>query len=149
MKNALIVISLFCSFISHSQWTYETINNGFDDPYRIAYTKEMNGAILKLENVEGSVFFYIQGSYTCEDYPLVEVICVVGGENKKYTFYATTSEDKSVVFITDDLANSGMLTDFKNATSIKIRINETYCDTEIFSYNMLKSSSAYTFIINQ
>jgi len=149
MKNALIITCLFCSFFSHSQWTYETVNNGFDDPFRIAYTKEMNGAVLKLENVEGFVFFYLQGSYTCEDYPMVEVICVTGSSNNKYTFYGSTSEDKTVVFITDDLENSGMLTDFKNATSIKLRINETYCDTEIFSFNMSKSSSAYTFINNK
>jgi len=149
MKKIIALIFMSCSFSTFSQWTYETVNNGFDDPYRIAYTKEMNGAILKLENVEGSVFFYLQGSYTCEDYPMVEVICVVGTSNNKYTFYGSTSEDKTVVFITDDLENSGMLNDFKNATSIKLRINETYCDTEIFSFNMSKSSSAYTFINNK
>ncbi len=148
MIKKIIFTIFFMQFIftSLSQWTYETVNNGFDDPYRIAYTKEVDGAILKLENVDGKVFFYIQGSYTCEDYPLVEIICVVNGENKKYSFVSTTSEDRTVVFISDDLENSGMLADFKNASILKLRINETYCDSVIFNFNMYKSSSAFSFI---
>jgi hypothetical protein len=149
MKKVLILLSfVYFSLSSFAQWSYETVNNGFDDPYRIAYTKQVDGAILKLENVDGNIAFYIQGSYTCEDYPLVEIVCVVAGENKKYSFSAITSDDRTVVFITDDLENSGMLNDFKNATTLKIRINETYCDTSVFSFYMGKSSSAYTFINN-
>lgn len=148
MKKVLMLLSCVSfSLSAFSQWSYETVNNGFDDAYRIAYTKEVNGAILKLENV-GTVAFYLQGSYTCEEYPLVEVVCVVGGENRKYSFSGITSEDKKAVFITDDLEGSGMLNDFKNATILKVRINETYCDTSTFSFSMGKSSSAYTFINN-
>jgi hypothetical protein len=147
MKNFVaFIIFLFCRLSALSQWSYETVNNGFDDPYRIAYTREVDGAMLKLENVDGMVYFYIQGSYTCEDYPLVEIICVVGGENRKYSFVSTTSEDRTVVFISEDLENSGMLADFKNASLLKLRINETYCDSAIFSFNMSKSSSAFNFI---
>jgi hypothetical protein len=149
MKKTVVLLSFIsCSLSAFSQWTYETVNNGFDDPYRIAYTKEVNEAILKLENVDGDIYFYLQGSYTCEEYPFVEVICVVNGENRKYSFSGITSDDKKVVFITSDLENSGMLDDFKNATTLKLRINETYCDTFTFSFNMSKSSSAYTFINN-
>lgn len=149
MKKHLAPLT-FILFSSHSfsQWSYETVNNGFDDPYRIAYTKSMNGAILKLENVYGNVCFYIQGVYTCDENPFVEVVCVVGGENRKYSFATQTSENKEAVFLTDDLEGSGMLNDFKNASVLKLRINETYCETTIYSFNMSKSSSAFTFIKN-
>ena len=145
-KHLTLLTFILCSLKSFSQWSYETVNNGFDDPYRIAYSKSMNGAFLKLENVNGNVCFYLQGSYTCDDDPLVEVVCVVAGENRKYSFAGIISEDRKIVFITDDLESSGMLDDFKNATVLKIRINETYCVTNIYSFNMGKSSSAFTFI---
>ncbi len=150
MKNILLTIGFFLITLNlFSQWNYETVNNGFDDPYRIAYTNEVDGAFLKLENYNEQVIFYIEGSYTCDDYPIVEIICVVNGENKKYTFYSETSDNRECVFITFDLENSGLLSDFKNCTTMKIRINETYCDTETYSFNMYKSSSAYTFINNK
>ena len=33
-----------------AQWTYKVSNNGFDDPYKIAYTEVNNNAFLKMEN---------------------------------------------------------------------------------------------------
>lgn len=149
MKKLMLFLMLFLTTSLFSQWTYETVNNGFDEPYRIAYTSADNGAFLKLENFEGSIIFYIQNTYTCDDYPIVEMICVVNGENKKYTFYSETSQDRTSVFFTYDLENSGLLEDFKNCTTLKVRINESYCETEIYSFNMWKSSSAFTFMNNQ
>jgi hypothetical protein len=56
MKNIfLIIVSLFCVSNAYSQLSYQVVKNDFDDQYRIAYTSENNDAVLKLENVEGSM----------------------------------------------------------------------------------------------
>ena len=53
----MIIIALALSLNVSAQWTNKSVNNGFDDPYRICYTAENNGAILKLENIDGSIYF--------------------------------------------------------------------------------------------
>jgi hypothetical protein len=132
-----------------AQWTYEKINNGFDEPYNVAYTETDNGAFLKLENIDTSVVFFIKGGYYCDDNPKVDIVFVVNGVDKKYSFTGQKSTKNNVVFFTwtlDKLPN--LLAYFKDASSIKIRINESYCTTEIYNFNMSGSKAAYEFIKN-
>ena len=51
MKNLLVVVGLALSSTTNAQWITRTVDNGFDDPYRIAYTQSDN-MLLKLENVD-------------------------------------------------------------------------------------------------
>ena len=92
---------LFSVSIAYSQWTYERVDNGFDEPYRIAYTKANNDCILKLENVDGEIAFYIQGGYFCDEEPYVEMSFLVGSEYHKFYVYGTKNNDSKVVFIMD------------------------------------------------
>jgi len=148
MKKLFFTLAvLFSVSMAYSQWSFEKISNGFDDPYRIAYTSANNGAILKLENVDGSIFFYIQGSYFCDDYPSVDLVFVVNGVNVKYTIDGMKNDKNDVVFFTSDLVNHEMYDSFKKCSVLKVRVNESYCDTDTFSFNMTKSTSAVTFII--
>jgi len=150
MRKLIYIISmLFIANSSFSQWTTKSVNNGFDDPYKIAYTSQNNNAILKLENVDGSIFFYIQGGYYCDDVPSVDLIFVVNGENIKFSLDGLNNDKNDVVFFTGDLVNSEMYEPFKKCSMIKIRINETYCDSETYSFNMSKSTSALNYVINQ
>jgi hypothetical protein len=150
MKNLILLVILFSSINSaFSQWTFESVTNGFDDPYRIAYTTKNNNAILKLENVDGSIFFYIQGGYYCDDTPSVDIVFVVNGENIRYSITGVKSDNNNVVFFTGDLMNEEMVESFKKCSVVKIRINETYCTTETYSFNMSKSTSALTYILNK
>ena len=80
-KLILSLASMMVLSIGHSQWTYKTINNSFDDPYRIAYTAENNGAILKLEKVGDEVYFYITGEYYCDEDPIVDLVFIVNGKD--------------------------------------------------------------------
>ena len=75
----MIIIALALSLNVSAQWTNKSVNNGFDDPYRICYTAENNGAILKLENIDGSIYFYLQGGYTCDEDPVVDLSFLVNG----------------------------------------------------------------------
>jgi hypothetical protein len=147
MKNLFFTLAfLFSFFYANSQWSYENVDNGFDDSYRIAYTKANNGAILKLENVEGDIFFYIQGKYYCDEYPLVDLVFVVNGVNVKYSLEGFKSKDDSAIFFMSDLINSEILKSFQKCTVLKVRVNESYCSSETYSFNMSKSTSALNYM---
>lgn len=147
MKNLFFTLGfLFSIFYANSQWSYETVDNGFDDSYRIAYTSKNNGAVLKLENVEGNIFFYIQGGYYCDDYPSVDLVFVVNGVNVKYNIDGMINDKNNVIFFTADLINNEMLESFQKCTVLKVRVNESYCSSETYSFNMSKSTSALNYI---
>jgi hypothetical protein len=150
MKKLFFTLAvLFSVSMAYSQWSFEKVSNGFDDPYRIAYTSANNSAILKLENVDESIFFYIQGGYYCDDYPSVDLVFVINGENIKYNIEGMKNDKNDVVFFTTDLVNNEMFDSFKKCSVLKVRINETYCDTDTYSFNMSKSTSAVNFIIGK
>lgn len=147
MKKVILSLASFMVLsIGHSQWSYKTINNGFDDPYRVAYTAQNNGAILKLEKVGDEVSFYITGGYYCDENPIVNLVFVVDGKDDKFYSESHTSSDNETVFIMDNILTSNLLNPFKNCTSIRIRVNESYCDTKTYTFNMKGSTAALNFI---
>jgi hypothetical protein len=149
MKTLLMTMGLALSYTASAQWTYETVNNGLDAPYRIAYTAENNGSWLKLENVDGAISFYIAGGYTCEDYITVDVSFLVSGVYKKYTFNAVTSGDGDVVFFMDNLLTADCLADFKTCNIFKLRINDVTCGIDTFEFKMSGSTAALNFVTNK
>lgn len=148
MKSLLLLVGLVLSYTASAQWVSKNVDNGFDEPYHIAYT-ENRDAYLKLENVEGEIYVYIGGSYTCDDELTVDASFMVKGEYSKYTFRAVTSDDRKNVFFISNLLNENCLADFKACTSVKIRINDTACAKEIYDFNMSGSTAALKFVINQ
>lgn len=142
----LLLLFLLCNSIAHSQWTFKTIDNGFDDPYRICYTKENDGAMLKLENVNNNVVFYIQGNYTCEEAVIIDLSFLVNGEYNKYTFEGVASQDREVIFFTWDLMGSLAAEDFKDCSTLKVRVNDTVCGESIYTFNMSGSTLALKYI---
>ena len=149
MKILLLTIGLALCYTTTAQWTYKTIDNGFDAPYRIAYTAENDGSWLKLENLDGDISLYIAGGYTCEDDVSVDVSFIVNGVYKKYTYIGTTSEDKTAVFFMDNLLTADCLSDFKACSSVKIRINDTTCDIGIYEFKMSGSTAALNYIVKE
>lgn len=145
-KGLLSLTSIMLATLGYSQWKYERVNNGFDDPYRIAYTSPNNNAILKLEKVGDAVAFYITGTYYCEDEPIVDLVFIVNGEERKYYAEASTSDSRQTVFILDDILTSNVLESFKACSKLRVRVNESYCDTEVYSFNMSGSSAALNFV---
>lgn len=147
-KNILTLGALIIANLSMAQWTNKNVNNGFDEPYKICYTAENNGAILKLENVDGQIAFYLQGGYFCDDNPTVNISFLVNNVWIKYTTEATKGAQSNVLFLVDDMNISDAIVDFVKATSVKIRVNESYCSTGYYQFNMVGSTSAYKFIRN-
>ena len=146
MKTLLLILGLALSYTASAQWKYETVNNGLDEPYRIAYTADNDGSWLKLENVKGKICFYISGGYTCEDYLTVDMSFLVNGVYKKYIFNAVTSADGADVFIIDNILIEDCLADFKACTSLKLRVNDTSCGVYTFNFKMSGSTAALNFI---
>ena len=64
-KTINFVLALLTVGTLNAQWTYETINNSFDQPYKIAYTVLNNNGYAKLENVNGKIVFYLTENYSC------------------------------------------------------------------------------------
>ena len=146
-KLVLSVAVVLASMTAKAQWVYQKVDNGIDDPYKIAYTDNKGEATLKIENLDGELAFYITGSYFCEEFPKVDVVFVVNGENKKYQVTASKSSSSKTVYITFNLTNESYIEDFKNASSVKVRVNETYCTTDVFTFGMEKSKLAVEFML--
>lgn len=149
MKTILILCLLF-SFNINAQWVSKKIDNGFDSPYIIAYTNDNQHEFLKLENYNGTVLFYISNTYICDDVVKVDISFLVNGEYQKYISTCKTSTNNETVFIVEDMnSNLEFLANFKAATSIKIRIHDTLCDTEIYEFSMSGSTAALNAVIKQ
>lgn len=269
MNNKMTFLTLIVSNFFFGQWTYKTVKNDFDDPYKIAYSEINNGAILKLEAVEtekeispkliqdtflytyktiemiryydsvsnysvahknifsdeliiiydyeltnqnniediffkiyydgkngvvkGSdlklnnlqaiktkidnsrkanidllqramkfyesgpetktefkwvkeIAFYLSGGYHCDDVIDVDLVFFVGSEAKKYKLEAYKSNDNKTVFLVDDLNTHEIKSDFFKASLVKIRLNESHCDDDIYQFKMTNSSAAFQFI---
>ena len=145
-KLVLSVAVVLASMTAKAQWTYEKIDNGFDEPYKIAYTEPDNYVYLKLELVREEVVLYISGGYYCDEKPSVDVVFVVDGVNKKYNFKAYKSENSKTLYFTFNFLAESSVEDFKNAKTVKIRVNESYCSSEQYVFDMGRSKAALEFI---
>lgn len=146
MKKLLMSVGVMLCLNANAQWINKSVKNDFDAPYRICYTETNNSGYLKLENVDGIISFFIKGGYYCEDNPVVDLSFIVNGVVKKYSINATISESNNIVWLIDDLINSEFINDFKTCSTLKIRINDSVCETETYSFNMSGSTSAINFI---
>jgi hypothetical protein len=148
MKKLILSLALFTSLSQvKAQWTYKKIDNGFDEAYKIAWTETNNSGYLKLENVDGKIAFYISGGYYCEDAPTVDLVFVVDGQNKKYSIQAIKSDNSKSVFLTWDLNAESFAEDFKKSSTCKVRVNESYCTSEVYSFDMTSSKTALDFML--
>ena len=95
------------------------------------------------------LWLYLSNGYTCDDELTLDVSFIVNGLAKKYTFDAVASTDRETVFFIVDLMSEDCLADFKDCSSVKIRLNDTTCGSIIYQFNMSGSTSALNFMINE
>jgi len=147
MKKLILITLLFISNVSLGQWVLKNVNNAFDDPYKICYSNSSNGVIMKLENLDGPIVFYLSNGYFCDEVISTDISYLVNGVYKRYNVNAITSKDKTALFLVVDLLSYDMAKDFRNASSVSIRVNETHCRSDIYEFNMMNSSKALDFIV--
>ena len=150
MKKVInLVLAVLTVGTLNAQWTYKTVKNGFDDPYKIAYTPTSNGAEAYMLFVDSAVILEISGGYYCDEDPKVDVVLVVNGVDNKFAFEGYKGSTGDVVYITWNMEqNPEFLDAFKLASIMKVRINESYCTTEVYTYKMTSSKAAFEYIKN-
>jgi hypothetical protein len=149
MKKVInLVLAVLVTGCINAQWTYKTYNNGFDKPYKMATTPLNNDAYAYMLNVDSSVVLAIGGGYYCDDNPIVDVIFVINGEDVRFKFEGYKGQTSDVVYITWDMESEiGLVNAFKSASVMKVRINESYCESETYIYKMTSSRAAYDYIV--
>lgn len=145
----LLVCILLFSTSSYGQWVISKIDNKFDEIYVIAYTEDGQQQYLKLENYNGMVL-YLTNTYICSETVIVDLSFFVNEDYKKYKTHAKVSSNHKTVFIEDNISEDTlMLQDFKDASLLKVRINDPLCDTEVYQFNMKGSAEAYEAVLKQ
>jgi hypothetical protein len=149
MKKLVLSIGLALSFNNaYSQWIVKTIDNGFDEPTKIAYTEDGQRPFFKMERFESAGVLMMGGVDFCESPVFIEMSFQVNGVNKKYGKVCNVNNDLTRAFITWDIKNEDFIADFKNATSVKVRITDTgECeDDTIYTFKMSGSTSAVNYV---
>lgn len=149
MKTIILSMALFIVANINAQWSYQLITDGFDDPYKVAYTESDGLSYLKLEKSEGKIIFFIKGGYYCDDELLVDFVFSTATENYKTNLLGQKSKSSDIVFFTWDLMNQSpeLIAWFKKCSTLKIRINETTCTTNYYTFNMGKSTATLDFML--
>lgn len=137
---------LIVPILGAAQWSYEIVDNGFDEPYKIAYTKKTDGAFLKMENINGSIIFYIQGEYFCDTEAEVVLAFKTLGSYQRYNTIGTVSNDGNAIFLDPDLANSEANYQFLHCDILRIKIVEGSCAEQIYEFNMTGSTRAFNYM---
>lgn len=152
MKNLIKIFFLFFVSISnfYSQWINEAVDEGTEEAYHICYNYAIGTVydefIAKLENVNGSIAFYVASNSFCYDYDFATVSFTVQGINKYYALNGYISDDGKAVFLIDNLKTSKLLHDFKAASEMRIDFFYEGCPHSIANFDMKGSTAAYNFI---
>jgi|688.fasta_scaffold188288_2 hypothetical protein len=149
MKKIILSVGMALTLNNaFAQWVTKTIDNGFDEPTKIAYTEDGQRPFLKLERFESAGVLMMGGVYFCSNPVFIELSFQVNGVNKKYGRIANVNEDQNRAFITWDIKNEDFISDFKNATSVKLRITDTdECnDGQIYTFKMSGSTASINFV---
>jgi hypothetical protein len=149
MKKIILSVGMALTLNNaFAQWVTKTIDNGFDEPTKIAYTEDGQRPFLKLERFESAGVLMMGGVYFCSNPVFIELSFQVNGVNKKYGRIANVNEEQNRAFITWDIKNEDFISDFKNATSVKVRITDTdECnDGQIYTFKMSGSTASINFV---
>ena len=147
MKKLIFTIGMFMCLNANAQWIVKRLDNGFDAPTKIAFTEDGQKPYMKLERFDESVAFYLGGIYICEGPVFVELSFQVNGVNKQYGRVGDLNDENTIIFVSFDMMNEDFISDFKNATSVKIRITDPGCESkDIYTFKMNGSTAALTFV---
>ena len=148
MKKKIITVALMClPMFAFTQFKYKTVDNDFDPAYRIVYNQDPNGTILKMENVDGVVCLYLENGIFCNKVLNVDVVYIMpNGSKENYNLNCVVSDDSELLILSYDLINSIMAEDFKKSITMKVRVNDSYCNDSYYHFSMIGSTNALKFI---
>lgn len=134
------------TFMCFGQWTYKHIKSDFDGTFKKAYTQINNGGFLLMEKGDKFPFFALSGSYFCDDTASIDFVLVCNGVNKKYDIVGTKSKDSKYYYFDEEVWTEEFINDFKSASKCLIRVNQEYCSSDYYQFNMSNSTASFNFI---
>ena len=137
---------MLMSFSANSQFVYRNVIDDFDGDYKISYSEDGYGNLLKLENLRGSIVMYITGTLICDEEPIADLIFYVNEEKFTYSLKCSLSSDSKTIFIIDDLEKSVVFKYFLKANKLIVRVNQDSCENEYFMFSLGNSTKAFNFM---
>jgi hypothetical protein len=149
MKKLILSASLFFTLTAQAQWVVKKLENGFDAPTKIAYTEDGQRPFLKLERFESAGVLIFKGVYFCGSPVFIELSFQVNGVYKQYGRICELNEAETTCFISWDIKNEDFFNDFKNCSSVKVRVTDSTCGEtgEIYTFKMNGSTAAINYIL--
>jgi hypothetical protein len=92
------------------------------------------------------ISFYLSGGYHCDDEIPVDISFLIGGSYQKFSVNGIKSQNSATVFLIDDLSSSEMKDAFLKASSVKLRFNESHCQSDYYEFKMTGSTAALNFV---
>lgn len=148
MKKIILSVAMLATTLCFSQWTTKIINSEFDGKFKKCFTQINNNGYLAMEKDVDHPFMFLRGSYFCDDDTHIDFVLVVNGVNKKYDIAVSKSKDSQCYYFDSSIWTEEFIADFKNASKCSIRVNQSYCQSDYYTFNMSGSTAAYNFITN-
>jgi hypothetical protein len=104
-----------------------------------------NYAIEKTKTVK-SPLLYLYGTYFCDDVTTIDLTFTVNGESRKYNFKVYKSDDSKCYYFSKSIWDENFINDFKSASRVKLRVNQSHCTTDYYEFSFSGSSNAINFI---
>ena len=163
MKH-IVFFSAMMTIVSacFAQWNVKTVDNGFDEKHFEASAPSFdNNAQLEMVELKNRVILAVETPdiWYKNNYNDVILTYKIKGENKEYKIRGMASKGTHILMLTTasggidnigDLMQGDFLTDFKNATAMKLQI--TYgasYEYETYVFRMNGSTTAYNKIASQ
>jgi len=119
-----------------------------DSLIEIAKTySEQCATVSQLYETQTRISFYLSGGYHCDDEIPVDISFMVAGQFVKFSVKASKSKDSKTVFLVSNLLSSEMMDAFLKASSVKLRMNESYCEDEYYEFKMTACKAALDFLL--
>lgn len=141
-------MALMMCLVANAQWTNKIIHSDFDGNFKRSFTATNNYGFLLMENGDSlhKPFLGLSGSYFCDDETIIDFVLVVKGVNKLYKIDAMKSGDNEMYYIDDSIWTDEFVADFKSASKCSIRVNQSYCTDDYYTFNFSGSTAAFNFI---
>jgi hypothetical protein len=119
-----------------------------DSLIEIAKTySEQCATVSQLYETQTRISFYLSGGYHCDDEIPVDISFMVAGQFVKFSVKASKSKDSKTVFLVSNLLSSEMIDAFLKSSSVKLRMNESYCEDEYYEFKMTACKAALDFLL--
>jgi hypothetical protein len=122
-------------------------DNSVDSLIQIAkQIHEQSKSVPQLYEKQHQISFYLSGGYHCDDEIPVDISFMVAGQFVKFSVNGVKSRDSETVFLIDDLLSSEMKDAFLKASLVKLRFNESHCQSDYYEFKMSGSTAALNFV---